>query len=217
MRTLTKAAKDKLNTIVNTRRFEANDHLLAVYAFAILATNRKNNLRASDLEAMLNSQYLAEVYNGDFDTRQANRERFPSVANSCLYETQKAMNSIPLENRITWLFDAVEELAQNLDNISNARFLKAVRNAEIAQEEIEAAIEALENAALIEEAEKTAQTAKIMGLPALKGTPKQIEWAERIRKRCLETMSEKDLGRGLKSEKASYWIEKYKHVLPSRR
>ncbi|UDW83993.1 hypothetical protein K7G91_000223 [Pasteurella canis] len=215
MRTLTTEAKEKLAQVMNTDKFIGRDYLLAVYAYAILATSRKNELRASDLDAM-NSQYLAEVYNGDFDTRQANRERFPRVANSCLYETQEAMNSIPPANRITWLFDAVEELAQNLDNISNARFLKAVRNAEIAQEEIEAAIEALENAALIEEAEKTAQTAKIMGLPALKGTPKQIEWAERIRKRCIETMSEKDLGRGLKSEYASYWINKYKHVLQDR-
>ncbi|HHW7446090.1 TPA: hypothetical protein ACU16Q_000271 [Pasteurella multocida] len=216
MRTLTTEAKEKLAQVMNTDEFIGRDYLLAVYAYAILATSRKNELRASDLDAM-NSQYLAEVYNGDFDTRQANRERFPSIANSCLYETQEAMNSIPLANRITWLFDAVEELAQNLDNISNARFLKAVRNAEIAQEEIEAAIEALENAALIEEAEKTAQTAKIIGLPALKGTPKQIEWAERIRKRCIETMSEKDLGRGLKSENASYWINKYKHVLPAKK
>ncbi|MGC6406214.1 hypothetical protein ACNO7K_07185 [Bisgaard Taxon 45] len=211
MASLTLATKEKLDTIVNTRRFEGNDHLLAVYVFAVLGTSRRNELREDDLKALSDS-YLAQVYTGDFQTRQANRDGLARIANSCLYETQKTMQE--QEDDVKWLFETVEELVANLDNISNVRFLKAIRNVEIAQQEVLNAIEALENAALIEEAEKTAETAKVFGLPVLKGTPKQVEYAERIRKRCLETMSEKELGRGLKSEKASYWIEKYKHVLP---
>ncbi|HDR0964086.1 hypothetical protein [Pasteurella multocida] len=214
MANLTLATKEKLDTIVNTRRFERNDHLLAVYAFAVLGTGRRNELREDDLKALSDS-YLAQVYAGDFQTRQANRDGLARIANSCLYETQKTMQE--QEDDVKWLFETVEELVSNLDNISNVRFLKAIRNVEIAQQEVLDAIEALENSALIEEAEKTAETAKVLGLPVLKGTPKQVEWAERIRKRCLETMNEKELGRGLKSEKASYWIEKYKHVLPPRR
>lgn len=213
MRSLSLQALKNLKTIINTERFIKCEHLLAVYAYAILATGRKNELRAEHLEA-INFQYLSDVYAGDFDTRRANRERLPSVANTALYETQKEMQAQPRENQIDWLFDKVEELAANLDNISNVRLLKAIRSIELAQQEMLSAIEELENQELMDRAEKTAETAKVIGLQPLQGTPKQIEWAERIRKRCLETMSDKELGRGLKSVKASYWIEKYKHVLP---
>ncbi|HDX1194809.1 TPA: hypothetical protein RNY36_000915 [Pasteurella multocida] len=217
MRTLTEKAKEKLAQVMNTDKFIGRDYLLAVLACILLDSKKRNELRTTEVEQLSTVSVLANAYNCEFSIRQYDLYGISRHVASIVYEFQKEFEEINTQQQIDWLFDKVEALASNLENISNFKVLRAIRNLEIANEELAKEVEALENAVLVEEAEKTAETAQILGLPVLKGTPKQVEWAERIRKRCLETMSEKELGRGLKSEKASYWIEKYKHVLPPRK
>ncbi|HHT7890599.1 hypothetical protein [Pasteurella multocida] len=217
MRTLTLATKEKLSKIMNTDKFIGRDHLLAVLACILLNSSKRNELRVEEVKELTQVSVLAKAYSCEFNIREYALYGISRKTAGIVYEFQKGFEEMNTQQQIDWLFDKVEELVSCLESISNFKVLKAIRNLEIANEELAKEVEALENAVLVEEAEKTAETAQILGLPVLKGTPKQVEWAERIRKRCLETMSEKELGRGLKSEKASYWIEKYKNVLPPRR
>ncbi|WP_424411275.1 hypothetical protein [Pasteurella sp. PK-2025] len=217
MRTLTEKTKEKLAKITKTEKFIGRDYLLAVLACILLNSSKRNELRADEVKELAQVSVLANAYSCDFSIRDYEVYCISRKTAGIVFEFQKQFEEVNSQQQVDWLFDKVEELASNLENISNFKVLKAIRNLEIANEELVKEVEALENAVLVEQAEKTSETAQILGLPVLKGTPKQVEWAERIRKRCLETMSEKEIGRGLKSEKASYWIEKYKHVLPPRR
>jgi len=61
-----------------------------------------------------------------------------------------------------------------------------------------------------EEAAKAAELAKESGLPELTGTPKQVSWAETIRRGCLETLDEfiEKLTTSVKEGKSSYELRK---------
>ncbi len=64
------------------------------------------------------------------------------------------------------------------------------------------------------EAEKAHQAADLLGLPELKGTEKQVRWAEQIRAKYFEKTQESEINPRAKSVKtAKWWIDNHKNIL----
>ncbi|MFC1025401.1 hypothetical protein ACFGXM_01925 [Pasteurella multocida] len=210
MRTLTEKAKEKLAQIVDTG---FSDELVAAFAYILLTSKNKNKIRTIEFTELKKVSALSDAYNGRYSSRNLSLYGISRSTSNLLLDFQNELKEI--EDKEDFIFDKVEELAEDLDSISNIKLLKAMRNVEIANEEVLKQIKELENVVLVEKAEEISQTAKILGLPALTGSPKQVEWAERIRKHCIEHLPSDKIGSAAhRATTAKYWIDNFKHVLP---
>ena len=79
---------------------------------------------------------------------------------------------------------------------------------EIAQREAERlAKKAVQDAKHAADAAKGKELADFLGMPALKGTERQVVWAEQIRANFLKAADEKDAAKAKKRTTAKWWIE----------
>ncbi|HDR1252714.1 TPA: hypothetical protein QB269_000933 [Pasteurella multocida] len=211
---LTLETKQKLSQIIDVEQFNNRDELLALVAYVLLASKEKNHIRSADVADLYNYSGLIEVLNKRLRSRDFRLLGIGHEAARFLAMAQEELKDV--EEMEEFLIAKAEELANNLDSINNVKLLKAIRNVEIANEQVKKEIEALEMAENAEKAEAAKQAAIEQGLPALSGTPKQITFAERIRAHCLANLSKEKLGRARSATTAKYWIDNFKQYLPRR-
>ncbi|HHE3462808.1 TPA: hypothetical protein ACPDI7_002030 [Pasteurella multocida] len=207
--------KQKLNTIINVEKFENKDELLAVLAYVLLASKRKNELRSVEIAELSDAMCLSDVLNLRFRSRDYRLYGISLNTAGFLRDVQEELQDI--EDVEEFLIKKAEELANNLDNISNVKLLQAIRNVELANEQVQKEIKALETAVLLENGEKAQQVAQEQGLPALSGSPKQIAWAEQIRTYCLANLPANKIGGAKRATTAKYWIDNFRQYLPRER
>lgn len=122
MRTLTLATKEKLAQVMNTDKFIGRDYLLAVLACILLDSKKRNELRTTEVEQLSTVSVLANAYNCEFSIRQYDLYGISRNVASIVYEFQKEFEEINTQQQIDWLFDKVEALASNLENISTSKY-----------------------------------------------------------------------------------------------
>lgn len=158
-----------------------------------LINNIFDNLHAEDkaefdaLEKTLNKLSFDEKFSFVIEIIEK------AVADTSFYE-----RAVKLQEKIDERRQKAKEEFQKQRQQSIAKFEEEKKEKEIAAQEI------------------YAQGAEKLGLPRLSGTPKQVEWAEKIRLACLN-MDLPKIKRNLKTKKgatAQFWIEHFKHVLP---
>lgn len=209
---LTLETKQKLSQIIDVEQFNNRDELLALVAYVLLASKEKNHIRSADVADLYNRGALIEVFNKRLHPRDFRLLGITHDVARLLWGVREELKDI--EEMEEFLIAKAEELANNLDSIANVKLLKAIRNVEIANEQVKKEIEALEMAENAEKAEAAKQAAEEQGLPALSGTPKQVAWAEQIRAYCLANLPKEKLGRARSATTAKYWINNFKHYLP---
>lgn len=221
MKTLTKETKQVLSTILLVKgELKTQDHLLAVLAKIALTYN--HDLTAKDYADLHNISLLSEAYYSRADKFEGKRNFWikeenlsPRAFDAVLFFIEDREDE---KDEIEWIFNSAEELVANLDKNENTDLLKAIKAYFDAQEAMEAAIKARKEKQLIAKAEKDIEkhsvTAKVLGLPTLTGSVKQIAWAEKIREKCLAIYPEEKIGKAAKTATtAKYWIDNYKKVL----
>lgn len=221
MKTLTKETKKALSEIFMVNGdLATQDHLLAV--LAKIALTYPHDFTAKDYSDLHNVNLLSEAYYSDSNKFGKNRNFWvkeenlsPRIYDAVLFFIEDREDS---KNEIEWLFNSAEDLVNELENNDNAPVLKAIKAFFDAQAAMETAIKARKekqkSAKAEADIEKHSVTAKVLGLPTLTGSVKQIAWAEKIREKCLEIYDEEKIGRAAKTATtAKYWIDNYKNVL----
>ncbi|QEH44596.1 hypothetical protein [Aggregatibacter actinomycetemcomitans] len=221
MRTLTKETKQVLSNILLVKgELKTQDHLLAVLAQIALTYN--HDLTAKDYADLHNISLLSEAFYSSADKFGGKRNFWIKEENLSLKIFDAVLFFIEdreaAKDENEFIFSAVENMVADIDTNINADVLKAIKAYFDAQEAMEAAIKARKEKQAIAKAEKDIEahsvTAKVLGLPTLTGSVKQIAWAEKIREKCLAIYPEEKIGKAAKTATtAKYWIDNYKNVL----
>lgn len=221
MKTLTKETKQVLSNILLVKgELKTQDHLLAVLAQIALTYN--HDLTAKDYADLHNISLLSEAFYSSADKFEGKRNFWvkeenlsPRIYDAVLFYIEDREAA---KDESEFVFGTVENMVADIEKNLNADVLKAIKAFFDAQEAMEAAIKARKEKKAITKAEKDIEkhsvTAKVLGLPTLTGSVKQIAWAEKIREKCLEIYPEEKIARAAKTATtAKYWIDNYKQVL----
>jgi len=221
MKTLTKETKQVLSNILLVKgELKTQDHLLAVLAQIALTYN--HDLTAKDYADLHNVALLSEAFYSRADKFEGKRNFWvkeenlsPRIYDAVLFYIEDREAA---KDESEFVFGTVENMVADIETNLNADVLKSIKAFFEAQEAMEAAIKARKEKQAITKAEKDIEkhsvTAKVLGLPTLTGSVKQIAWAEKIREKCLEIYPEEKIARAAKAATtAKYWIDNYKQVL----
>lgn len=221
MKTLTKETKQVLSNILLVKgELKTQDHLLAVLAQIALTYN--HDLTAKDYADLHNISLLSEAFYSSADKFEGKRNFWvkeenlsPRIYDAVLFYIEDREAA---KDESEFVFGTVENMVADIEKNLNADVLKAIKAFFDAQEAMEAAIKARKEKKAIAKAEKGIEkhsvTAKVLGLPTLTGSVKQIAWAEKIREKCLAIYPEEKIARAAKTATtAKYWIDNYKQVL----